>query len=84
MEWWFIGRLYTPLATTSNYNATAYLHTLQITTANSKSSPASIVFTSRSLETATNSGDSSASIFRSFLQDCSTELPANYQLTTGN
>jgi hypothetical protein len=39
----------------------ANLHTLQITAANTKSSPACNVFTSRSPATAYNSGDSSAS-----------------------
>jgi hypothetical protein len=38
-----------------------YLHNSQITTAPAKLSPACCVFTSRSLATASNSGDSSAS-----------------------
>jgi hypothetical protein len=51
----FIDHLYTPLGTTSTYSAIANLHTLQITTASAKSFP------SRSLTTASNSGDSSVS-----------------------
>jgi hypothetical protein len=46
---------------TSNYSTTANLHNSQITTAPAKPFPAWCVFTSRSLETASNSGDSSAS-----------------------
>jgi hypothetical protein len=57
----FIDHLYTQLGTTSNYSATANLHTLQITTAIAKPFPACCIFTSRSLTTASNSGDSSAS-----------------------
>jgi hypothetical protein len=60
----FIDHLYTKLETTSNYSATANLHTLQITTAHAKSFPACCVFTSRSLVTASNSGDSSASALK--------------------
>jgi hypothetical protein len=45
---------------TRNHGATAILHTLQITAANTKSSPACSV-NSRSLATASNSGDSSIS-----------------------
>jgi hypothetical protein len=51
---------YTPLGTTSNYSATANLHNLQIVTAPTKNFPPCCFFTSRSLETASNSGDSSA------------------------
>jgi hypothetical protein len=57
----FIDHLYTPLGTTSNYSATADLHTLQITTAPAKPFPACYVLTSRFLATTSNSGDSSAS-----------------------
>jgi hypothetical protein len=46
--------------TASNYSAIAYIHNLQITSANIKSS-ASSVFNSRFLVTGVNSGDSSAS-----------------------
>jgi hypothetical protein len=57
----FIDHLYTRLGTTCNYSATANLHTLQNTVANTKSSPTCSVFNSRSLATASNNGDSSAS-----------------------
>jgi hypothetical protein len=53
--------LLTQLGTTSNYSAITDLHTLQITDANTKSSPAVSVFNSRSLATDVNSEDSSAS-----------------------
>jgi hypothetical protein len=53
-----IGLLYTQLGDTSNYGATANLNTLQITTARDKSLPACCIFTSRSLVTPSNSGDS--------------------------
>jgi hypothetical protein len=55
-----IDHLYTHLGTTSNYSAIANLHNSQITTVLAKSFPACSVFTSRSLVTASNSGDSSA------------------------
>jgi hypothetical protein len=61
----FFDHLYTRLGTTSNYSTTANLHHLQITTERLKSFPAGCVFTS--LVTASNSGDSSASSFKSFL-----------------
>jgi hypothetical protein len=51
--------------TTLNYSAIADLHTLQITTAHTKSSPACCDFSSRFLVTVSNSGDSSASAFTS-------------------
>jgi hypothetical protein len=57
----FVDHLHTPLRTTSNYSTTANLHTLQITAANTKSSPACSVFNSRFLTTVSNSTDSSAS-----------------------
>jgi hypothetical protein len=57
----FIDYLYTPLGTTSTYNAIADFHNSQITTAPAKPFPACCVFTSRSLEKASNSGDSSVS-----------------------
>jgi hypothetical protein len=63
----FIDHLYTSLGTTSNYSAIANLHTLQITAPNTESSPACSVSTSRSLVTACNSGDSSASRTQVFL-----------------
>jgi hypothetical protein len=63
----FIDHLYTQLAATNNYNAIVNLHTLQITTAHAKSFPACCVFTSRSLVTASNSEESSASALKSSL-----------------
>jgi hypothetical protein len=57
----FIDHLYTPLETASNCSAIADLHSLQITTATTKPSTAYCVFNSRSLATASNSGDYSAS-----------------------
>jgi hypothetical protein len=77
--------LLTPLTTTSNYNATADLHTLQITTAPAKPFPAFCALTSRSLATTSNSGDSSASrvqnpLSQQSVQD-SCQLP---QLSTAN
>jgi hypothetical protein len=59
MNW--ILDLLRPLGTTSNYSAIANLHTLQITTARAKTFPAYCALTTRSLATASNSGDSSAS-----------------------
>jgi hypothetical protein len=57
----FTDHVHTRLGTTSNYSATANLHNSQITTAPAKPFPACCVFTSSSLATASNSGDSSAS-----------------------
>jgi hypothetical protein len=72
---------YAPLGTTSNYSAIAKLHTLQITTALAKFSPACYVFTSHSLATASNSGDSKAS--RSQVRPCRTIANSlNCQLST--
>lgn len=59
MIWWL--DLLTLLGTTSNYSALADLHTLEMTAANTKSSPARSVFNSRSLATAPICGDSAAS-----------------------
>jgi hypothetical protein len=53
--------------TTNNYNTIADFHTLQITTAYAKSFPACSVFTRRFLVTASNSGYSSASGLKTFL-----------------
>jgi hypothetical protein len=57
----FTDHLYIRLGNTSNYRATANLQNSQITTAPAKLYPACSVFISRSLETASNNGDSSAS-----------------------
>jgi hypothetical protein len=64
----FIDHLYTQLGTSSNYSAIANLYTLKITTAHAKSFPACCVFTSRSLVTVSNSGDSSASALKSSIR----------------
>jgi hypothetical protein len=48
----YIDHLYTPLGTASNCSAIAELHSLQITTATTKPSPACCVLNSRSLATA--------------------------------
>jgi hypothetical protein len=53
-------RYYTPFGTTSNYSAIANLYKSQITTEPAKPFPARCVFISRSLATASNNGDSSA------------------------
>jgi hypothetical protein len=53
--------VYKAFGTTSNYSAIANLHPLEITTAPAKPFSACCVLTSRSLATACNSGDSSAS-----------------------
>jgi hypothetical protein len=57
----YIGHLYTPLRTTSNYNTTDNLHTLQITAANNNYFPARTVSNSLSLPTVSNNEDSSDS-----------------------
>jgi hypothetical protein len=57
----FIDHLYTRPGTTSDYSATTNLHNSQITTAPAKPFLACCVFTSRSLATASNNVDSSAS-----------------------
>jgi hypothetical protein len=48
----FIDHLYTPVKTTSTYNAIADFHTSQITTESAKPFPACCSFTSHSLATA--------------------------------
>jgi hypothetical protein len=58
----FIDHLYTSLGTTSDDKATANLHNSQITTAPAKPFPACFASTSRSLPSASNSGDSSVSL----------------------
>jgi hypothetical protein len=70
----FIDHLYTRLGTTSNYSASANLHSSQITTAPASSFPACCVSTSRSLVTASNSWD-----FFSFRSQVPSEwhLPSN-------
>jgi hypothetical protein len=59
----FIDHLYeyTPLGTTNNYSSIANVHSLQITTAPAKPFYSLLYFISRSLSTASNSGDSSTS-----------------------
>jgi hypothetical protein len=71
LEIGFSHHLTTQLVTTitSNYSAFANLHTLQITTAPAKFSPACCVLISRSLITASNSGNSSACALRCSLND---------------
>jgi hypothetical protein len=75
MEWlemgfWTIGFTdHLQIVTTNNYNTIAHFHTLQITTAHTKSFPACSVFTRQFLVTASNNGYSSASV-----------LPSNWAL----
>jgi hypothetical protein len=82
----FNDTLYTPLGTARNYSATPNFHTLQITTGNTKSSPACTVFNSRFLVTDINSRDSSACRTPSLLSQSPVQKtlyqlsPANYQL----
>jgi hypothetical protein len=59
MDW--LLDLLTQLGLTSNYSAIADLHTLQITAANTKSSPARSAFNSRFVVMDVKSGDSSTS-----------------------
>jgi hypothetical protein len=56
-----VDHLYTPLRTTSNNSDITDLHTLQNITVSDKPFPACCVFTSHSLATASNGGDTSAS-----------------------
>jgi hypothetical protein len=78
----FIDHLhvYTRPEIISNCSAAANLHNLQITTASSKPFPACCVFTSRSLATASNSKDSSASRTQVF----SSQTPVQYWLCRPN
>lgn len=62
----------TQLVTTLKYSAITDLHTLAITKAHATYSPA-FVFISRSLVTASNSGDSSNALIKPFLHS----LPYN-------
>jgi hypothetical protein len=64
MDWIFdlLTKLYTPLRITRNYMVPANIRTLQFTTAHAKPFPACYALTSRSLATASNSGDSSDSL----------------------
>jgi hypothetical protein len=66
---WILNLLTTlaHIVITLNYSPIANFHTLQFTTARSKSFPAGSVFTSSSLVTASNNGYSSASGFKPFL-----------------
>jgi hypothetical protein len=57
----FIDHLYTPLGTTSDYRAIANFHILKITITPAAPFPVCCVFNSRSIATASNNGDSSAS-----------------------
>jgi hypothetical protein len=63
----FIDHLHRRIVSKRNYSATANLHALQVTTAPVKSFPVCCVFSSLSLVTASNSGDSSTSGLTSFL-----------------
>jgi hypothetical protein len=60
----FIDHVYTRLGATSNYSATTDLHNSQIRTALAKPFSACYVFASRSLATASSSGEFSASRFQ--------------------
>jgi hypothetical protein len=68
------------LGTASDYSATADLHNSQITTAPATSFPACCVLTSRSLATAFNSGNFSAS----HAQVVSSQAPVQNYITTGS
>jgi hypothetical protein len=74
----FIDHLNTGLGNTSNYSATADLHNSQIITAPAKPLPACYIFTSRSMSTVSNSGDSSASR----AQVLSSQRPVQNSLST--
>jgi hypothetical protein len=62
----FSDHFTTRLGTTSNYSVIANLHTIQITAANTKFSPACSVFASRFLITVPNSWNSSDSVLTPF------------------
>jgi hypothetical protein len=87
-DWWtdLLTRLHTSLGTTSKYSAVADLYTLQITTTPAKLFPACCVFSSRSIATASNSGDSSASRAHVVTRYCpTTEISSSqpdFQLST--
>jgi hypothetical protein len=83
----FIDTTHTPLGTTSNDSATANLHNSQFTTSTDRPFPACCVFNSRSLATASNSGESSAFRARSYChsRSCRTlvnSLNPSWQLST--
>jgi hypothetical protein len=78
LEIGFTDHLYTQPGTTSSYRATAILHTSQIITAPAKSFAAFYVLNTRSLVTASNSEDSSASTLKSTLHS----LPYRTDLVT--
>jgi hypothetical protein len=63
----FTDHFYTLLGITNNYDATADLDNSQITTAPAKPFPSCCDYTNHSLVTASNSGDSSATGLKSFL-----------------
>jgi hypothetical protein len=60
-EWIYCSLMHTQLVTTSNYSATANLHNSQITAVTTKHFQACCVLASRSLASASSSGNSSAS-----------------------
>jgi hypothetical protein len=66
----FIDLLYTRLRTRTNYSAIANLHNSQITIAFTNPFPVCYLFNSCSLITASNSGNSSASVLKSSLNGC--------------
>jgi hypothetical protein len=70
----FIDHFNTRLVTTLNYSAIANLQNSQIIIAHAKSVPACSVFSSRSLVTDYNSGDSSASALKSSLKAAPLQL----------
>jgi hypothetical protein len=74
----FIDHMYTSLATTSS--DIANFHTLQITAAPAKSSPACSVSNSRSLATSANNGDSSVTRAQVLLTQ--PPMQNSYQLST--
>jgi hypothetical protein len=73
----FIDHLYRRLLSTSNYSAVANQHSSQIATAHAKPLPASRAFTSRSLATASGSGDSLVHALKSFLRSLLCGPPLN-------